>query len=325
MTATTSGFLAPQLAPQRWQVQLAAQRAMHLPPLRSMAEGEGDWPSDSAEDAAPDVIDVPRVEDRESLKKELLLAVSRTARGQQLDKRPNEAVNDVARRLEAQGAPTDAQLLNGRWNLAYCSTYLFRSSPFWMAGRAACQDGEEARRYDWFCDQHRKATMVSEIGAVRQIVAPGRLVSEFETSVAAAPMRVGGSMPVTIFGSIVSSAAITATTETPRGLEKTLEMADVEVKGSNIPLLRPLLDNGLKLDSRRVNDALPIDRPFPVFTTTYCDADVRVSRDVDDNLYVYTKESDDTSLTSYDDVDADLGIPELIRGALGVMTGSLNN
>ena len=131
MTATTSGFLAPQLAPQRWQVQLAAQRAMHLPPLRSMAEGEGDWPSDSAEDAAPDVIDVPRVEDRESLKKELLLAVSRTARGQQLDKRPNEAVNDVARRLEAQGAPTDAQLLNGRWNLAYCSTYLFRSSPFW--------------------------------------------------------------------------------------------------------------------------------------------------------------------------------------------------
>ena len=125
MTATTSGFLAPQLAPQRWQVQLAAQRAMHLPPLQSMAEGEGDWPSDSAEDAAPDVIDVPRVEDRESLKKELLLAVSRTARGQQLDKRPNEAVNDVARRLEAQGAPTDAQLLNGRWNLAYCSTYLF--------------------------------------------------------------------------------------------------------------------------------------------------------------------------------------------------------
>ena len=98
-----------------------------------------------------------------------------------------------------------------------------------MAGRAACQDGEEARRYDWFCDQHRKATMVSEIGAVRQIVAPGRLVSEFETSVAAAPMRVGGSMPVTIFGSIVSSADITATTETPRGLEKTLEMADVEV------------------------------------------------------------------------------------------------
>ena len=167
--------------------------------------------------------------------------------------------------------------------------------------------------------------MVSEIGAVRQIVAPGRLVSEFETSVAAAPMRVGGSMPVTIFGSIVSSADITATTETPRGLEKTLETADVEVKGSNIPLLRPLLDNGLKLDSRRVNDALPIDRPFPVFTTTYCDADVRVSRDVDDNLYVYTKESDDTSLTSYDDVDADLGIPELIRGALGVMTGSLNN
>merc|ERR1719327_222018 len=310
----------------RGQVGWSQQSSKNSHPLTlcsATPSGAADLPSDSAKDAT-DVIDMPQVEDTESLKIELLLAISRTARGQQHDKRPNEAVNAVARRLEAQGAPTDVQLLTGRWNLAYCSTYLFRSSPFWMAGRAVCQDGEEAKRYDWVCDQHRKATMVSEIGAVRQIVAPGRLVSEFETSVAAAPMRVGGSMPVTIFGSIVSSAEITATTETPRGLEKTLEMADVEVKGSNIPLLRPLLDNGLKLDSRSINDALPIDRPFPVFTTTYCDADVRVSRDVDDNLYVYTKESDDTSLTSYDDVDADLGIPELIQGALKVMTGSLN-
>ena len=41
-----------------------------------------------------------------------------------------------------------------------------------MAGRAACQDGEEARRYDWFCDQHRKATICVEInqcvGCTRQ-------------------------------------------------------------------------------------------------------------------------------------------------------------
>ena len=308
MATTTTAFLAPQ-------------RSIPLRPLNAMEDG--DWPSDSGEGLGRGAIDVIDVADVEGIKKALLLAVSNTARGQQLDKKPNDAVNAVAKRLEAQGAPTDSQLLNGRWNLAFCSTYLFRSSPFWMAGRATCQDGEEAKRYDWFCDQHRKATMVSEIGAVRQIVTDDRLVSEFETSVAAAAMRIGGSMPLTIFGSIVSSADIT-TTSGPRGLEKTLEMADVEVKGSNIPLLRPLLDNGLQLDSRAVTDVVQVDRPFPVFTTTYCDADIRISRDVDDNLYVYTKESDDTSLTSCDDVSADLGIPELVRSAFGVFTGSLD-
>lgn len=293
------------------------RRVAALQPLRS-TEWDDDAPSDSG-----DAIDVSAVEDVPALKRDLLLAVSRTARGQQLDKGLNSAVDAVARRLERQGAPTDLSPLTGRWSLAYCSTYLFRSSPFWMAGRAACQDGEEAKRYDWFCDQHRKATMVSEIGAVRQIISPDRLVSEFETTVAGFPMRVGGSMPVNIFGSIVSSAEIVGTAPGGAGLDLTLEMADVEVKGSNIPLLRQALDAGLKLDSRAVNDAVQIDRPFPVFTTTYCDDEVRISRDCDDNLYVYTKESPDFSLTQYDDVSPDLGIPKLLSGVMGILTGDL--
>mmetsp|Transcript_4766 Transcript_4766/g.14142 ORF Transcript_4766/g.14142 Transcript_4766/m.14142 type:complete len:320 (+) Transcript_4766:157-1116(+) len=290
--------------------------------LRSMDEDDGSWPSDSSDESVIDVVGAA-VEDVDALKRSLLLAVSRTARGQQLDKSLNDDVAAVARSLEGQGGAPAADALTGRWSLAYCSTYLFRSSPFWMAGRAACEDGQEAKRYDWFCDQHRKATMVSEIGAVRQIISEDRLVSEFETSVAGFPMRVGGSMPVNIFGSIVSSADVVSAEAGARGLDMTLEMADVEVKGSNIPLLRTALDAGLKLDSRAVNDALPIDRPFPVFTTTYCDDEVRVSRDVDDNLYIYTKESDDPTPTSYDDVPADLGIPELLSGVVSVLGGDL--
>ena len=37
----------------------------------------------------------------------------------------------------------------GTWDLIFSDTQLFRSSPFFMAGRAVCADGAEAQRYDW--------------------------------------------------------------------------------------------------------------------------------------------------------------------------------
>ncbi|KAH8055155.1 hypothetical protein JL722_8583 [Aureococcus anophagefferens] len=175
---------------------------------------------------------------------------------------------------------------------------LFRSSPFWMAGRATCKDGKEAERYDWFCEMHRKATMVSEIGAVRQIISEDALVSEFETTVAALPMRVGGAMPLNVLGSIVSTASIEGVGSAADGsLELELLMGDVEVKGSNLPGIRQALDAGAKLDSRALSDALPIDTPRPVFACTYADDEIRISRDGDRNLYVRVKESGDTTPT----------------------------
>ena len=54
-------------------------------------------------------------------------------------------------------------------------------------------------------------------------------MSEFETSVAGFPMRVGGSMPVNIFGSIVSSADVVSAEPGSRGLDMTLEMARLRV------------------------------------------------------------------------------------------------
>ena len=71
-----------------------------------------------------------------------------------------------------------------------------------------------------------------------------------------------------------------------------------------------------------LNDALPIDTPRPVFSTTFVDDEIRVSRDGDRNLYVYVKESADPYLTTYDDVAADLGIPELVTGVLGALSSS---
>jgi len=227
--------------------------------------------------------------------------------------------------MESVGAdgPADRDAIRGTWELVYSDTELFRSSPFFMAGRAVCEDGEEADRYDWFCSMHRKALAISTIGTVRQIVSQDRLVSEFETKAGAvpflsdfAPFQYSGGWPVTIDGAIVSTADITPT-EDGSGWE--IFMDTVEIKGSNIPLLRGALDAGLNLKSRGLASVLEgtvpqYTTPRPIFETTYLDADMRISRDQDGKVFVYVKASDSQEPTDYSNIMADLGVGRLLEG-----------
>ena len=96
-------------------------------------------------------------------------------------------------------------------------------------------------------------------------------------------------------------------------------MDTVEIKGSNIPLLRSVLDNGLKLQSRELASFLEdnvsgYSTPRPIFKTTYLDDKLRISRDQDGKVFVYGKVSDDVNPTDYSDVSADLGITNLWEG-----------
>lgn len=215
--------------------------------------------------------------------------------------------------------PTTAlSLIQGRWELVYSSTQLFRSSPFFMAGRAVCSTSEEAQQYDWFCDMHREALAISRIGAVRQVISETRMVSEFEVKAGAIPFVnvYSGGLPFTIDGAIVSSADIAPVNN---GTAWELFMDMVEIKGSNLPGLRQALDNGLRLPSRRLGDLLKstIDgytNPKPVFETTYLDDCIRISRDQDGKVFVYGKLSNDTTPTDYSNIMPDLGVSKLLEG-----------
>lgn len=192
-----------------------------------------------------------------------------------------------------------------------------------MAGRAVCETETQAKQYDWFCDMHREALAISRIGKVRQIVSDTRLVSEFEVKVGAVPFlsdftpfTYAGGWPVTVTGSIVSSADITPTES---GTAWEIFMDQVQIKGSNMPLLRSMLDNGLQLSSRSLGEFLETnvdsyENPRPVFRTTYLDEELRVSRDQDGKVFVYVKVSDNESGTDYENVEADLGIAGLFEG-----------
>ena len=221
--------------------------------------------------------------------------------------------------------PTLSPNCEGTWELVFADTQLFRSSPFFMAGRAVCADGPEAERYDWFCEMHRAALAISTIGKVRQVVSSSHIVSEFEVRVGSVPFVAGylppplgysGGLPLVIEGAIVSTASI----ESNEGDGHSLLMDTVEVKGSNIPLLRQALDAGLKLQTRELGSAIEsvnpsYANPTPLFRTTYLDGALRISRDQDGKLFVYSKQSDSTHPTDYSAAAADLGVGQLLSGA----------
>lgn len=274
-------------------------------------------PEDDAETAAQ----------RTRLITDLLALAAGCNRGETASAADLETARAIAVDLEALGSPcadpTLASECYGTWELVFSDTQLFRSSPFFMAGRAVCEDGAQAAQYDWFCDMHRAALAISTIGKVRQIVSQDRIVSEFEVSAGAVPFlsdalpvfKYSGGLPFTINGAIVSTASV----ESNMGSSWRLLMDTVEIKGSNIPLLRQALDAGLKLTTRDLGSVLEsavpnYANPRPLFTVSYLDGMVRISRDQDGKLFVYRKQSDSTVPTDYSDVASDLGVGGLLEG-----------
>jgi hypothetical protein len=194
-----------------------------------------------------------------------------------------------------------------------------------MAGRAVCQTDDKRQRYDWFCDMHHQALAISTIGAVRQIITPtDTLISEFEVQVGAipflrdfTPFSYSGGMPLVITGALVSTADLTPACN---GTAWHVYMDTLQVKGSNIPLLRQVLDTGrVQLESQTLANVLEstlssYKTPRALFYTTYLDDQFRISRDQDDNAFFYVKTSNDTTVTDFSKVDADLGILSLLGG-----------
>lgn len=177
--------------------------------------------------------------------------------------------------------------LKGEWSLVYTSSsFLFMSSPFFQAARHVCKTEEEVDRFKWFCRQHRDALAFTSIGNVKQIITDTTITSEFESNVAAIP-----GLPIVIKGTIESTADVDFENNVMN-----MKMDTVRIKRgtSNIPIISNLLDEFDGLQTRILSDLLENNvntykTPLPKIRTYYCDDSFRISRDVDDDIYVYVK------------------------------------
>jgi len=220
---------------------------------------------------------------RDELKRELILLASVTNRGMCASTEEENLVIDVVTQLEALNPTADPALNSqGDWELCYSSTQSFRSSPFFLAIRAFLGDDNEAMADNLFTI-HDRATTASRVGKVRQIIDKNNqeLVSEYDLSVGLIP-----GLPVRVKGCVVTTAELTATA--PETWE--MKVRGTKVNGSNVPFLDQYLDdNAVEVPVGEVYQAMSGSVPTAVLKTYYVDEGMRITRDIDDNFFVFTR------------------------------------
>jgi PAP_fibrillin len=221
---------------------------------------------------------------RDALKRELLLLSSVTNRGECATPEEVNILIDLVTQLEALNPTAEpATACQGDWSLCLSSTHIFRSSPFFQTLRVAIGDDNKQVANNGF-ELHHRATASSRIGRVRQIITPDndKLISQVELEVGVMP-----GMPFRIKGTVVTTANLKVTASETWDLT----IQGTKVTGSNVPLFNQFLDD--------LNWELPVNDmyktilqgtvPVVQMKTYYVDEGIRITRDVDDNFFVFAR------------------------------------
>ncbi|KAL7481910.1 hypothetical protein ACHAW6_007591 [Cyclotella cf. meneghiniana] len=266
------------------------RRCQRHGPSRIFSMPDDDYPSDyDADDLQPPTktvavdIDEDDAAIRDELKRELILLASVTNRGMCASTEESNLVVDLVTQLEALNPTADpASNSQGDWELCYSSTQSFRSSPFFLAVRSFFGDENKSMAENAF-DIHDRATTASRVGKVRQIIdeSNSELVSEYELSVGLMP-----GLPIRVKGTVVTSAELRVIA--PETWE--LKVKGTRVKGSNVPFFDQFLDdNAVELPVGDFYQTVSGSVPIAVLKTFYVDEALRITRDVDDNFFVFTR------------------------------------
>lgn len=216
---------------------------------------------------------------RDALKRELLLLSSVTNRGEYASSEERDIVIDIVTQLEALNPTVDpASNCVGEWDLCLSSTQFFRSSPFFQTIRVAVNNRDMAENG---FDIHDRATSASRVGRVRQVITDTELISEVELEVGMMP-----GFPLMMGGTVVTKASLKICG--PELWET--QILNTEVKGSNLPIFNQLMDDmQLSLPVGDVYNNILGDVPVVPMKTFYVDEGIRITRDVDDNFFVFSR------------------------------------
>jgi len=246
-------------------------------------------PSDyDTEDLESDVKEVTvdeNVDDvliRDALKRELLLLASVTNRGEYASHDERDIAIDLVTQLEALNPTAEpASHCEGDWDLCLSSTQFFRSSPFFQAIRCAVGDDNKQIAENGF-DLHERATSNSRVGRVRQTITSDQLISEVDLEVGIAP-----GIPIKVKGTVVTSASLKVVSDK----KWDLKVENTKVRGSNIPIFNEIMENDLHVELPVGDFYNTVQGGVPVIpmSTFYVDESMRITRDIDDNFFVFSR------------------------------------
>jgi hypothetical protein len=121
------------------------------------------------------------------------------------------------------------------------------------------------------------------VGKVHQIINKNNseLVSEYDLSVSLIPVLL-----LRVKGAVVTSAELTVIA--PETWEMTVR--GTKVNGSNVPFLDQYLDyNAVEIPVGEAYKAISGSIPAAVLKTFYVDEGMRITRDIDENFFVFTR------------------------------------
>ena len=128
-----------------------------------------------------------------------------------------------------------------------------------------------------------RATTASRVGKVRQIIDKDNkeLVSEYDLSVGLLP-----GLPFRVKGTVVTSADLNVVA--PETWE--MRVRGTKVNKSNAPFLDQYLDDSeIEVPVGDAYKAISGSIPTAILKTYYVDEGMRITRDVDDNFFVFTR------------------------------------
>ena len=127
---------------------------------------------------------------------------------------------------------------------------------------------------------HRAAANTGEIGRIRQIIDANALISKVDLRVGLIP-----GPPFSIKGTVVSIADLVI--EDMYTMK--LKMKETKIEKSNLPFFNTF-ESLAKID---ISTAVKVinngDVPLSIINTYYIDDNIRISRNKDDNVFVYSK------------------------------------
>ena len=107
------------------------------------------------------------------------------------------------------------------------------------------------------------------------------LVSEYDLSVGLLP-----GLPVRVKGCVVTTADLTVVA--PETWE--ISVRGTKVNGSNVPFVDQFLDdNAVEIPVGEVYKTLNGNIPTVILKTFYVDEGMRITRDIDENFFVFTR------------------------------------
>ena len=226
-----------------------------------------------------------------SLVSKLFSAASASERGQLATQSQKSTIVSIVAQLEDLSpitSPTESTNIEGTWELVYTNTQLFRANPFFLARRALCSNIAEISQYRSSCGNLQRVIAYGSVGKVRQIIGQGRLVSEINL--------ISGALESVIFSEAYAQPAIS-------GTAWDLSLISAEVRGSNVPVVRQLLEI-------RNCGGFPLSLgSTALFETTYLDDTLRISKDEDGNFFIFEKVSASTIAANYSATDGrDVGL-----------------